>query len=173
MGIDRQSSVDAVGDRPSAATLLEEGSLSTAAKTTNFAINMLVKYLIKITIAILAAHYLVTVFPQVARSQTTRECDRIYNSDTSAWSIDNRRAYNAKRRACYNKATQQIASNANSYTIRQRNLRRAMVRVQNDYFRRNGSFIEINRNNVSEMMRNIGATPSERRFVIEQMSLYL
>jgi hypothetical protein len=131
------------------------------------------KYLLKCGIAILAANYLIAGFPQAARAQTTKECDRIYNSDTSTWSIDNRRAYNSKRQACYNKPSPQLASNANSYTIRQRNLRKAMLRVQNDYFRRNGSFIEINRNNVREMMRNIGATPSEQQFVIEQMSLYL
>jgi hypothetical protein len=130
------------------------------------------KYLIKCGIAILVTNYLVAIFPQAARSQTTQDCARIYNSDTSSWSIDSRNAYNSRRRDCYNKAVQQLSSN-NTYSIRQRNLRKAMVRVQNENFKRNGTFIEINRNNVTEMMQNIGATPAERQFVIEQMSLYL
>jgi hypothetical protein len=129
------------------------------------------KSFIKCSIAIVVANYLVAVFPQAARSQTTQDCARIYNSDTSSWSIDSRNAYNARRKDCYNKAIGQLSS-TNNYSIRQRNLRKAMVRVQNDFFRRNGNFIEVNPNNVAEMMRNIGATPAERQFVTEQMSLY-
>ena len=130
------------------------------------------KYLIKYGMAILAANYLIAVFPQVARAQTTQDCARIYNSDTSAWSIDSRNAYNSRRKDCYNKAIGQLSS-VNNYSIRQINLRKAMVRVQNEHFKRSGNFIEINPNNVAQMMQNIGATPSERQFVVEQMSLYL
>lgn len=132
---------------------------------------MLSRYLIKYGIAILAANYLIAVFPQAARAQTTQDCARIYNSDTSTWSIDSRNAYNSRRKDCYNKAIGQISSN-NNYSIRQRNLLKAIVRVQNDFFKRNGNFIEVNPNNVVEMIRNIGATPAEREFVTEQMSLY-
>ncbi|WP_373540179.1 hypothetical protein [Chamaesiphon sp.] len=47
-----------------------------------------------------------------------------------------------------------------------------MRQVQNTHYRQNGTYIQVNRNNIREMMKNIGATPSERRFVIQQMSLY-
>jgi hypothetical protein len=130
------------------------------------------KNLLKLGLAILATNLLAGL-PQAASARSTAECDRIYNSDTTTWSRDNRQAYKVKRQACYNGSSQQLATNATTYTIRQKNLRKAMSRVQNEHFRRNGAFIEINRNNVSEMMRNIGATPAERQFVIEQMSLYL
>jgi hypothetical protein len=130
------------------------------------------KYLIKCGLVILAANYLIAIFPQAARSLTTQDCARIYNSDTSSWSIDSRNAYNSGRQECYNKAIGQLSS-VNNYSIRQRNLRKAIVRVQNEHFKRNGNFIEVNPNNVAEMMRNIGATPAERQFVTEQMSLYL
>jgi hypothetical protein len=130
------------------------------------------KNLFKLGLAILATN-LVAGLPQVASARSTAECDRIYNSDTTTWSRENRRAYKFKQQVCYSRAPQQIASTATNYTIRQKNLRKAMSRVQNEHFRRNGAFIEINSNNVSEMMRNIGATPAEREFVTEQMSLYL
>jgi hypothetical protein len=138
------------------------------------------KQLVKFGTVLVAVSTMLAMFPRVASAQTTTECDRIYNSNTSTWSIEYRTAYESKRRSCYNNLRQpssasdrQIAVAESRYSIRERNLRKAMLRVENDYFRNNGNFIPINENNVMEMMRNIGATPAEKQFVIQQMSLYL
>ncbi len=124
--------------------------------------------IVKIGSICLAAASLLAIGPQSASAQTRANCDRIYNGDISKLSVTKRLAYESNRRECYNGAQKRIA-----YSIRERNLRAAILKVQNNYFNRNGKFIQINRNNVSQMMRNIGATPLERQFVRQQMSRYV
>ncbi len=138
------------------------------------------KQLVKVGTVLFAVSTLLALFPRVASAQTITECDRIYNSETSTWSIESRTAYESKRCSCYNNtlnqrsaSDRQIVAADRRYSIRERNLRKAMLRVENDYFRNNSNFIPINKNNVMEMMKNIGATPAEKQFVIQQMSLYL
>ncbi|AFY94975.1 hypothetical protein [Chamaesiphon minutus] len=112
------------------------------------------------------------MLPQPVSAQTTKECDRIYNLDTSTWTNENLAASESKARSCYTNSLAQLSTPNRRYSIRERNLRKAMRQVQNTHYRQNGTYIQVNRNNIREMMKNIGATPSERRFVIQQMSLY-
>lgn len=116
----------------------------------------------------LAAAGILAIVPQSASTQTRANCDRIYNGDISRLSMEKRLSYESNRRECYNGAQKRI-----TYSIREQNLRAAILRVENNYLNRNGTFIQINRNNVTQMMKNIGATSSERQFVNQQMSRYI
>jgi len=124
--------------------------------------------LVKIGSICLAAASLLAIVPQSASAQTRANCNRIYNGDISKLSVTKRLAYESNRRECYNGAQKWM-----TYSIRERNLRAAMLKVENDYLKRNGTFIPVNRNNLAQMMRNIGATPSERQFVRQQMYRYI
>ncbi len=124
--------------------------------------------LVKIGSICLAAASLLAIVPQSASAQTRANCNRIYNGDISKLSVTKRLAYESNRRECYNGAQKRM-----TYSIRERNLRAAMLKVENDYLKRNGTFIPVNRNNLAQMMRNIGATPSERQFVRQQMYRYI
>jgi hypothetical protein len=131
----------------------------------------LCKYLVNFGLICFVTSGNSVIFPQPASAQITKECDRIYNLDTSTWKNENLAAYESKARSC-NHTLAQISPPNRRYSIRERNLRKAMRQVQNTHYRQNGTYIQVNRNNIREMMKNIGATPSERRFVIQQMSLY-
>jgi hypothetical protein len=132
----------------------------------------LCKYLVNFGLICFAASNNSVMLPQAVSAQTTKECDRSYNLDISTWKNENLGASEFKSRSCYPKTLAQISTPNRRYSIRERNLRKAMRQVQNTHYRQNGTYIQINRNNIREMMKNIGATPSERRFVIQQMSLY-
>ncbi len=126
------------------------------------------RQIVKIGSICLAAASLLAIVPQPASTQTRANCDRIYNGDISKLSVTKRLSYESNRRECYSGAQKRIA-----YSIREKNLRAALLRVENNYLNQNGKFIQINENNVTQMMRNIGATPSERQFVRQQMSRYI
>ena len=126
------------------------------------------RQIIEIGSICLAAAGILATAPQSASTQTRENCDRIYNGDISKLSVTKRLSYESNRRECYNGAQKRIA-----YSIREQNLRAAMLKVENDYLTQNGTFIQINKNNVTQMMQNIGATPSERQFVRQQMSRYI
>lgn len=131
----------------------------------------LCKYLVNFGLICFVASSNSVMLPQPVSAQTTKECDRIYNLDTSTWTSENLAASESKARSCTNTLAQ-ISTPNRRYSIRERNLRKLMRQVQNTHYRQNGTYIQVNRNNIREMMKNIGATPSERRFVIQQMSLY-
>ena len=126
------------------------------------------RQIIEIGSICLAAAGILATAPQSASTQTRENCDRIYNGDISKLSVTKRLSYESNRRECYSGAQKRIA-----YSIREQNLRSAMLKVENDYLTQNGTFIQINKNNVTQMMQNIGAMPSERQFVRQQMSRYI